>query len=294
MKTKVLKSASRLVTMVLISTFVLSFASCGGDDDSTDDILSKETTPIDFEFSGFSYYYGSANILYDFTGNSLIGSDTIYKSSCTLNLRQGKHKLIWINGLWPTDSWITNIDVEKRSGIYYDPTAKTISNYYPDGNTEHVIVYCEKDLEVPPYLLPIQKIEYKHITCVLRIEVTDNARWLTWYPSQTGLKGRITGIPSVKSVSLDNNKYTLNDITLSNDSISRYEDDVKRFFMLCPSEGIDDIQPVAEIIDQDGKPIEVNQMPRFSLRRGYITTLRGPLLSGTTADWTVTIEPFEN
>ena len=292
MKTKFILQSS-LMQLALSVCIASTFTACSCDDDSDiNSLLSEETTTIDFEFSGYSYHYGTANILYDFAGNNLVGSDTIYKSSCTLNLRQGKHHLIWINGLWPTNSWMTDIEREKKSGVYFDPQTKTITNYYPDGNTDHVIVYCEKDLEVSPYLLPIQKIEYKHVTCVLRIEVTDNARWLTWYPSQTGQKGRITGVPSVKSVSLDNNKYTLNDVTLQSDSISRYEDDVNRFFMLCPSEGIDDIQPVAEIIDQDGRLIEVNRMPKFSLRRGYITTLRGPLLTGTISDWTVTMEPY--
>ena len=291
MKTKQFILQSSLMQLALSVCIASAFTACSSDDDSDiNAFLSEETTTINFEFSGYSYYYGTENILFDYAGNSLVGSDTISKSSCTLNLRQGKHKLIWINGLWPT----TNMVVNNRSGVYFDPQTKTITNYYPDGNTEHIIVCCEKDLEVPPYLLPIQKIEYKHVTCVLRIEVTDNAKWLTWHPSQTGLKGRITGVPFVKSVSLDNNKYTLNDVTLQSDSISRYEDDVNRFFMLCPSEGIDDIQPVAEIINQDGKLIEVNRMPKFSLRRGYITTLRGPLLTGTISDWTVTMEPYKN
>lgn len=292
---KALKSTSRLIAMALTSTLVLSFTSCGGDDDSTDDILSNETTPIDFEFSGFSYYYGTDNILFDYAGNSFVGSDTISKSSCTLNLRQGKHKLIWLNGLWPTHSWITDIDGENRYGIYYDPITKSISNYYPDGNTDHIIVYCEKDLEVAHYLLPVQKVEYKHITCELNVEVTDDARWLTWIPSQTGPKGRIIGVPSIKSVSLDNNKYALNDVKLSSDSISRYESNYqRRFFMLCPTDGLDNIQPIAEIIDKNGNAIPTTSIPKISLRRGYTTTVRGPLLSGSSSDWTVTMEAYKN
>lgn len=287
MKTKVFLFASSLT---LAACLPFLFSACTSDDEN----LSEETTPIDFEFNGYSYYYGTANILYDYAGNSLVGSDTIYKSSCTLNLRQGKHKMIWINGLWPTDNLTTDIEVRNRSGIYFDPQTKTITNNYPDGNTRHVIVYCEKNLDVSPYLLPVQKIEYKHITCELRIAVTDNANWYNWLTSPTGLKGRIMGVPSVKSVSLDNNKYTLNDILLPGDSIDRYNQYYPhRFFMLCPSEGIDDIQPVAEVTDQDGKPVKVNQIPKFSLRRGYTTILRGPLLSGTTADWKVTMEPYK-
>lgn len=166
-----------------------------------------------------------------------------------------------------------------------------ITNNYLDGNTGHVIVYCEKDLEVTPYLLPVQKIEYKHITCELNIEVTDNARWLT---SQTEPKGRITGIPSVASVSLVGNEYRLNDVKFPVDSIRRYESKYPRRFMLCPSDGLDNIQPIAEIIDKNGNAIPTTSIPKFSLRRGYTTTIRGPLLSGSSSDWTVTMEPYKD
>lgn len=286
---KTIHFVSYFMLLTLAACMTITFYACNGNDDEStiNELLSEETTPVDFEFSGYSHFYGSYNFLFDYAGNNLVGSDTIARSSCTLNLRQGKHKLIWINGLWPTFSLSPDI-VEKKFGVYYEPKSHTVTNSYVDGNTDQIIVYCEKDLEVSPYLLPVQKIEYKHLTCVLRIDVTDEAKWFTWSSSKTGSKGRITGIPSVKSVSLDNNKHSLNDIALPTDSISRYEN----FFMLCPSDGLDNIQPVAEIIDKDGNSMKPTPIPKFSLRRGQVTTLRGPLLSGSTSDWTVTMEPY--
>ena len=291
MKTKTFQFVNRLAVLAFVVNYTIGFNACSSDDNSTiDEILSKETTPIDFEFSGYSLFYGTDNVLFDYAGNNLVGSDTNSQTSCTLNLRQGKHKLIWINGLWPTFPLSMDTDEKKKSGVYYDPKTKTITNNYMDGNTGHVIVYCEKNLEVTPYLLPSQKTEYKHITCELNIEVTDNARWLS---SQTEPKGRITGIPSVASVSLVGNEYKLNDVMLPSDSIRRYESNYPRWFMLCPTDGLDNIQPIAEIIDKNGNAIPTTSMPKFSLRRGYTTTVRGPLLSGSSSDWTVTMEPYK-
>lgn len=265
--------------MTIACLMAVCITACGDDDEPTvDELLSEETTPIEFQFSGYSYYYGSENILYDYAGSRYVGSDTIRNSTCTINLRQGNHKLIWINGLWPTfPLWGNN--GQNKSGVYYDPQAKTVTNFYPDGNTEHIIVYCEKDLEVTPYLMPAQKIEYKPLTCVLKIKVTD---------LQAGQKGRITGVPSVKSVSLTGDDFSLNNIDLPTDSIRRYEE----VFMLCPAKGFDDIQPVVEVTGNGGNVAPTTTLPKFSLKRGYVTSLRGPIFTGSTSDWEVIMEQY--
>ena len=66
----------------------------------------------------------------------------------------------------------------------------------------------------------------------------------------------------------------------------------REYHSLCPLNGLDNIQLIAETYDKDGNSIPATILPLFSLRRGYTTILCGPLFSGTTSDWSVTMEPY--
>ena len=65
-------------------------------------------------------------------------------------------------------------------------------------------------------------------------------------------------------------------------------------YILCPINGLDNIQLTAEVYDKDGNPISTTTLPKFNLRRGYTTILRGPLFSGSTSDWTVTMKQYDD
>lgn len=305
---------TRLTVLSFASALVINFTACSGDDEpSIDDVLSEETTPIDFEMRGFSYYYGSENYLFDYAGNIYVGSDTISKSKCTLNLRQGKHHLVWINGI---DYWYSLQG--KDYGLHYNPVDKTITtnNQYPFLDSRD-IMYYEKDIEVTSYLMPTQQIDYtNYVVCRLLIRVTDKIKG-TLRPEQNSTGkylyaehiGKLTGIPGVRTVSLtgiryelDNNDWPIgifahfNSLSsgkqLIQGQLEASADSIPILQLLCPLNGLNDIQVKTEVQDANGTPISTTILPKFSLRRGYTTVLRGPLFSGNTSDWAVTMEPF--
>ena len=87
-----------MALLALTCIFTFALAACGDDDEpSVDELLSEETTPIEFELTDFEYY--DKYYLFDYAGNRYVGADTISRSKFTINLRQGKHHLIWMKGV---------------------------------------------------------------------------------------------------------------------------------------------------------------------------------------------------
>lgn len=297
MKTKTFISASRLTVLALAFLTSFCFNACSNDDDDSSSAgqLSDETTPIDFLFTDKS---SRGYCVFDYAGNSYIGSDTIYTKQGAVSLRQGKHRLLFINGL-----------IAGRN-LSYNPNKKTVNlsddgYLYNDGLT-----YAEKEMEITPYLMPVQQIKCEtQVACAFSIEVTDLDYAIKnhkVFKKHSYIPGKTTGLPYVKTISLNGNDYELNSknneldtyivdeegITFDPDNVGNFLE-FRKHQMLCPPDGINDIQATVSMTDEDGKTIASVKLPKFSLRRAQTTILRGPLFSGTTADWQIVMEPYK-
>lgn len=191
-------------------------------------------------------------------------------------------------------------------------------NYKAIRTINQDVYFWHRPLEVSPYLLPTQKPKFVPVTGCLHIEVTDIKE--SFFTQEQG-KAEIINIPVVEKAGIENDKqYKLNEETYSievpSDGVFEYTQNANveytgdnyfnmlplselyekhgkyEYFILCPYEGLDDIQLVCNVIEKDGQLVLTKALPAFSFRRGYVTTLRGPLLSGSTSDWTVTMEPY--
>lgn len=139
---------------------------------------------------------------------------------------------------------------------------------------------------------------YNYLNSFLTIQVTDAAevKWNAGNRYNDGaIIGQITGFPVVSTVSLTDSYYKLQDGEYTMDIIcseTQHSDTtiVKTLRMLCPLNGLDNIQLEADVKDAQGNRITTTQLPKFSVRRGKATILKGPLFSGSTADWTITME----
>lgn len=311
MKTRIFLSASRLAIMTLASVFVLGFTACSSDDDepSVDELLSDKTTPVTFELKA-GYYH-----LFDYAGNRYVGSDTIeeyhgrpadiYRTE--VDLRQGKHHLIWFTGL---DGFSFDNNINTR----FIPDTKVI-----ESDNGQNIMYAECDVNVTEYLLPAQKLTFQPVTAQIKIEIGDSSplaeadlKGLPLWQGKTISIGKIVGIPSVISTGLYDNNYTKTDNTLevpitaysiyvkgeTIGTMTTYnkvtEVSVKQpIRILCPKDGLNDIQLAAEVTGNDGNPVPTSDFPKISLRRGYTTVLRGLLFDTSGLYWEVTMEPYE-
>ena len=280
-----------LILLALSFVFTLTFIACSdneGDEPTIDELLSEETTPIDFEFDDFEYL--DRYFLFDYAGNKYIGSDTLTKSKCTLDLRQGKHHLIWMKGQYGSD-------------VGFIPQNRTFS-----GHTSNInVTYVEMDIEVSPYLMPVKKVALQKktkiegktnltvmVTDIDKVDINDKIDINDISASKTI---KVTGFPFMNDISLDGNSYEIEEEIYTNwvHFISGKEDIVGIYlYTLCPTNIIEDIQLKVEVRDAKGKPIPTTTLPGISLQRGYTTNLRGPLFSGNTSDWTVTMEPDKN
>lgn len=280
-RTKSFLSTSRLALLALAYVFTLTFAACGGEDDepTIDELLSEETTPIDFELQDFEYY--DRYFVFDYTGSRYVGADTITRSKCTMNLRQGKHHLIWMKGQYGSE-------------VGFNPENRTFSGYSDFIDA----AYTEMDIEVTPYLMPVQNVKCQKRTTIERsslyIEVTDiNGEMETPDGIKLGEKIKVTGFPFMNNISLDGNNYdTDNEINTG----WVYFDDrgetagiVLNTFCLTDR---DNLQVKVETQDVRGNRISSTTLPSVSLKRECYTILRGPLFSGSTDDWTVMMEPY--
>lgn len=277
MKTKTFFPVRLLVSLALTCAFTLTFITCGdndGDEPATDDLLSEETTPIDFELLDYDPY--EEYVLFDYAGNRYIGSDTITRSKYTLDLRQGKHHLLWMKGQY-------------GESIGFNPEDKTFNMI----NRECFnMQYYEMDLEVTPYLMPVKKIQCKDekvipcSRCGLVIYATDEDEMSTLDIKDI----KVTGFPSVRTISWNGGNYQLED---------RYDGiyligGLGELYTACPTKGFDGVEVRIYMWNARNELIPTTQLPKFNLRQDYVTTLCGPLFSGNTSDWTVTMKPDRN
>lgn len=306
MKEKIFNTASHWAVLVLALVSVFVFASCSSSDDEEkiDEILSDKTTPVTFEVGPHSY------TMFDYAGSKYVGSDSIsgyvvindrknrnYNEEVEINLRQGKHHLLWFTGLdASTYSWYDELNGYPK----YDPLTKTVTAL--PGN---YIQYAECDLHVTEYLLPTQKLTFRPLMAYIDVQVTD-------IPKDIESSGIMIAAPIAGSISIDGDGYkAMKDGMQMDVNVDKnYDKNGKPCYetsvwypvehdgsgmpvsVLCPKNGIDNIQLTTEVKDKEGKSIPTTTLPKFSIRRGHTTVLRGPLFSGSTSDWTVTMEPY--
>lgn len=294
MKTKTFLSASRLAVMALACIF--SFTACGGDDEepTVDELLSEETTPITFDLTK-----RGAHFLFDYAGSSLVGSDTIeieynFQKSQTIDLRQGKHRLLWLRGLSKSqDIW----DRERFYACpYYDiksGTVKVLDDDYWLALDYPLPQYAVKEIEVTPYLMPEQKIEYQLLCAQIYISFSCDI------PTDDDVSLSVYGIPFVKEVGIEDNRYTMGNAnneavhaTTFQGAQGRYNLALFSKNILCPKGGIDNVQLRYEVT-RNGSVIYSASLPVISLQRGHETTISGPLIDGEMADFTVETKTYD-
>lgn len=315
-----------VIFYIILLCGALGLASCSGEDEEdtktgevAEEVLSEETTPITFELDN-----GWEHFLFDYTASGrFVGSDTFAikkndSKQATTDLRQGKHKLIWLKGLRNryiySESEITDPTVvallnnqNTNTGLNFNPDNRTLI-LHDDGILHQNIFYFEKSLEVTQYLMTTQKLSYTPVTCMFEIEFTDASIWSS--------NNFSLSFPFVSEIGLTDNRYEIRSnplfITLyvtdgyilgQGHEVIRPENVIfNHCISLCPLNGLDDIQltcgmidPNGQLVTTDAKGITVpfTPLPKISLRRGYTTKLTGPLLNGSISDWTVEMEPYK-
>lgn len=306
MRKRTFNTAGALAALALALCAALPLSSCGGDDDeegqASGAALSEETTAV-----RFSLYDGSFRkyMLFDYAGGKYVGSDTVSGKTCSVILRQGMHHLVWMDGL---DYFNNKTGAGYvKSGAEFNPKDKTVTTPLPYGLYDDV-AFSECDFEVTPSSTQGGYVKCEdYVTCVLRIEPTDGNGNVSLSDVYSGkVFGKVTGLPLVTAVALTGSRYeTKGQAEMVLFAAATYSDgaelaagfqyegknmDVNRRRLLCPEGGIDGIQLTVEARDAAGGTSK-KKLPKFSLRRAHTTTLRGPVFSGTAADWTVTTEP---
>lgn len=225
MKTKIFRFANRMVVAMLTCMFTIGLTSCGDDEPSVDELLSEETTPITFDLGEKGTHF-----LFDYAGNNYVGADTInvgWDGKAELNLRRGKHHLLWITGL-----------SEEEYGVHFDPIAKEIKYRTSYGSYVHFsepIDYAQLDIDVNEYLRPAQQLEYTSIMSRISIDVEDSSPLVDVVLNQWNtLIGKASGFPVVSSVSLFGKSYSLEEPSSTN--IYSYPFNKERQTILRPGE----------------------------------------------------------
>lgn len=298
MKIKTFLSVGRLALLTLICVFTLCLAACGGDDDdsvnqpkepSVDELLSEETTSITFRLESKGTHF-----LFDYAGIHLVGADTIevedsYDKSHKMNLRQGKHRLLWMRGL--SGATVRGVNYKtKVKGIDYNPTADiltiqdNITSFYPE------LLYCIKEVEITPYLMAEQQIDYQPICAGFSIALDS--------PSSDYLVV-LKNIPFVTAVGLENNKHEMT-LYQTNIGFGLERNEYRAGFgreVLCPKEGLDNVRLEYEVIRFEGASqvsIHKCQLPKISLRRGYEVRVSGSLFGSKEDDFVVTTSKYSD
>lgn len=306
MKTTKFTSASRLAFLAIAIYATLSFTSCNKEEPSIDELLSEQTTPVTF-----TPLHGK-NYVFDYAGSHLVSSDTIsagWDSEISLDLRQGKHRLLWFRELDGNND-LNFRDGQYISGVHFDPQKMEITSYNTNCTCGD-LSYASTEVNVTEYLLPTRKLTYQSLTSDIVFDIIDSSP-LVPTDFQIGYSwakiGTVSGFPAVRSISLEGKNYIKSE-TFSKDVYSHdcsYDKDLALRpgdlpaigvglwvqNILCPLNGLDDIQLTAEVHDRDGNHIPTTPLPKFSIRRGFTTRLRGPLFSGSTSDWEVKMEPL--
>lgn len=297
MNTQTKLSARRLIKMTLACLMAVCLAACGGDDEPTvDELLSEEATPITFDLSK-----KGRHILFDYAGNNLVNSDTIDveysdQKSQTVDLRQGKHRLLWMRGLLFSEG--IDDEVVFIASPYYDINSRTVKCQDYDYRlqlTYPLPQFCFKEIEVTPYLMPEEKVEYQPLCAQIYLSLSCD------FSLDDEVSLSVSGIPFVKEVGIDDNRYTLGDVDTTTGNGTTFQGDGKRgryefaLFgknILCPKDGLDNLQLHYDVT-RNGEVIHSASLPPISLRRGYETAISGPLIGGNTDSFVVEMKTYD-
>ena len=297
--------------------FFLACAACSCSDDELETMLSAETTPVTFRVDP-----KISPIFFDYTeGWRYIGSDTVktaksIASLTTINLHQGNHNIIAVKGL-------DNGNDARKTGVHFDPNTRRFylrserdalglgSETPVLGVATDGVYFWHRQLEVVPYLLPEQTPEYNTpVTAMLAIDPI----YMWDMPSNLysfAMQATIDNVPVVEEIGIDDNSFKLRKephelyyvVAIRDQKLIGKAQNMP-YFTLCPAEGLHDINLTlsVEVIayeqpGQIGFPREIRRkysvkLPPFSLQRGHITVLYGPLYSESTSDWTVEMSPY--
>lgn len=298
MKTKAFLFASRLATLALACILTFSLIACSKDDEepTIDDLLSEETTPITFDLAKEGTHF-----LFDYAGSNLVGSDTIdvryyfSEKKYTTDLRQGKHRLVWMRGLCES--------YEGKEGKtffyarpYYDVESKMIECLEGDAELNFSFPlpqYYVMDIDVTPYLMPEQQIKYQPLCAQIYFNLSCD------FSVDDDVDIAVTGVPFIKAVGIDTNRYTIGDTKNEVTFATTFYGDQNRYNtalfskdILCPKEGFNNVQLSYKVI-RNGATIYSVSLPAISLQRGYETIISGPLVGGQTGDYTVNMRPYD-
>lgn len=288
MNTQTRLSASRLTVMTLACLMVVCFTACGGDDDQStiDELLSEDTTPVTFNLGSKGKFF-----LFDYAGSRLVGSDTIevtenYQKSYIKDLRQGKHRIIWFREL-STISEVKDGDCFFVASPRYDPEKRTISCFEWDAGLNFpspLPQYCVKEIEIAPYLLPEQKLNYQPLCAEIYVRLSCNILVESMRPELVS-----HDIPFIKEIGIDDNRYVLgksedqffgyNGSSAFGVEATSYTSATLSVDVLCPKDGLDNISFSYEV--KDGNNSTVIELPKVSIRRGFVTEITGTLGQST-------------
>lgn len=291
MKTNKFQFASRLAFLALATVVTSGFVACGGDDDkpSTDSRLSDKTTPVTFRLdNGRSY-------MFDYSGSQYVGSDTLevygstyhaddkaYYKEVKIDLRQGQHQLMWFRG-------ITN------SSARFDPSAKCVT--ISGSNNPDRVRFAVCDANVSEYLLPPFNLSFQDLTARLAILISPNAIYEAVGNNRNVAAAKIIGLPVVTSLSVLGEGYKADflstTVRVGTAGISIYRL-YESPYILCPKEGLNDIQLTVEFTDKNGTQIGTVNLPKVSLLRGQVTAIARDSSSEGANDWATVIVSYED
>lgn len=304
------KIISNLAMLALAVLMAVGFAACSSDDETVDEILSEKTTTVEYNLYDGRY---RKYMLFDYAGSNYVSSDTVSGKSCKVTLRQGHHHLVWLDGLDYINKSIGAGFI--NSGASYNPGPRTVTTTIPYGLFGNV-AYCEYDFEVTPVTNQGGTVKCdNYVTCALEIKITDlDERVDLPQLYDERIIGKVKGLPFINAVSLTGNGYNTQGqaelivytfidpsiqytttpylqqvqvgvgYAVEGMTLNRNINDCK---MLCPANGLNDVQLTMEVTDKDGNLLKTTILPKFSLKRGKTTVLCGPLFSGSTSDWQI-------
>lgn len=283
--------------MTLACFMVVCFTACGGDDNlSADDTLSIDSTPVSFAPGEEGIFF-----LYDYTtAGKFVGAHKFttkwFKEEITVNLRRGRHKLLWVTGVNNSTpmEYPESIDYTRHGTFYYSDGDSIVwyDNNLPIG---FGVRYCEQEINVTDHIMNSQPISFLRAESCVQIMSTDFSPLLDMADGDElfGV-GSIVVSPFVKTMSLMGKDFkVINGGTPGNIFVKNIPESghscvtaVTRL-LLCPKDGLQDVEVQCSIFDKGGNIIPTTTLPKISIKRGYTTHLEGPLFSGSTSDWKV-------
>jgi hypothetical protein len=311
MKQRYISFTMHLILAVFVCVSFIGINSCGDDsldseEDSIDEVLSIDTTPVSFIYDELTFHSDGLLYLFDYTpGGQLVSTSTfevraVRDGKITVNLRRGKHKLLWMTGICNNapdgyDYWTGD-----RHGTHFDPATKELFWYDDYSSSGSVVYYREQNITVTDHVSSIPLNQFLPTTCSLRVLSKDIVP-AVGLSTGDGFEKEIGTLKigkRVKTMSLTGKHYTLIDSAAYGVVYARavienskpIDTCVVAFSpsLLCPVGGLSNIPITCEVKDKNGDIVPTTAFPNQTLKRGYVTSLEGFLFSGKPSGWRVT------